>query len=60
MDLTKSPTLWTYFSSSWDEVVHFMDFNKVVQFMDINNKLVHFVDLMIFHPPGMKLSTLWT
>ena len=35
-----------------------MDFNKVVHFMDINNKLIHFVDLMIFHPPGIKLSTL--
>ena len=41
-------------SSSWDEVVHFRDVNKVVDFMDINNRLIHFVDLMI------NLSILWT
>ena len=65
MDLAKSSTLWTLIklvhfmdliiiSSSWDEVVHFRDVNKVVDFMDINNRLIHFVDLMI------NLSILWT
>ena len=65
VDLAKSSTLWTLIklvhfmdliiiSSSWDEVVHFRDVNKVVDFMDINNRLIHFVDLMI------NLSILWT
>ena len=45
-------------SSFWDEVVHFMVFNKFVHFMD--NKLVYFMDLIIFHPSRMKSSTLWT
>ena len=31
------------FSSFWDEVVHFKDFNKVVHFMDFN-EVVHFID----------------
>ena len=38
------------FLSFWDEVVHFMDFNTVVHFMNI----IHFVNLMI------NPSTLWT
>ena len=65
VDLAKSSTLWTLIklvhfmdliiiSSSWDEVVHFRDVNKVVDFIDINNRLIHFVDLMI------NLSILWT
>ena len=38
-------TLWICnFSSSWDEVVHFMDFDKVVYFTCIHTKLVHFVN----------------
>ena len=34
-----------------------MDFNNFVHFMDNNNKLIHFVDFLIFHPSGMKSST---